>query len=68
MKFSKFYICSKDGKSNCVIRSLCKILNKKPNPAKTISTKIIIKIVINNIVSANILLIKEGYVLFIFMR
>ena len=29
MKFNKFYIESKDGKSNCVIRSFCKLCNKK---------------------------------------
>ena len=29
MKFEEFYISDKNGKSNCVIRSLCKILNKK---------------------------------------
>ena len=28
MKFVKFNICGHDGKSNCVVRSLCKILNK----------------------------------------
>ena len=27
MKFKDFYISNKDGKSNCVIRSLCKIFN-----------------------------------------
>ncbi len=27
MKFKEFYISNKDGKSNCVIRSLCKIFN-----------------------------------------
>ena len=29
MKFEEFYISDKNGKSNCVIRSLCKILNKE---------------------------------------
>jgi len=29
MKFSEFYICDKEGKSNCVIRSLCKAFNEK---------------------------------------
>ena len=29
MKFSKYFICDKDGKSNCVIRSFCKCYNKK---------------------------------------
>ena len=29
MTFKEFYISDKSGKSNCVIRSLCKILNKK---------------------------------------
>ena len=29
MTFKKFYISDNDGKSNCVIRSLCKILNKE---------------------------------------
>lgn len=29
MKFKEFYISDKNGKSNCVIRSLCKILNKE---------------------------------------
>ena len=29
MTFKEFYIADKDGKSNCVIRSLCKILNKE---------------------------------------
>lgn len=29
MNFEKYYITNKEGKSNCVIRSLCKILNKK---------------------------------------
>lgn len=28
MKFEEYYICGKDGKSNCVVRSLCKVLNK----------------------------------------
>ena len=31
MKFKEFYISDKNGKSNCVIRSLCKILNKEYN-------------------------------------
>ena len=31
MTFKKFYITDKNGKSNCVIRSLCKILNKEYN-------------------------------------
>ena len=29
MKFNKFYVENKDGKSNCVIRSFCKLFNKK---------------------------------------
>ena len=29
MVFSYYYISSKEGKSNCVIRSLCKIFNEK---------------------------------------
>ena len=29
MTFEEFYISDKNGKSNCVIRSLCKILNKE---------------------------------------
>ena len=29
MTFKEFYISDNDGKSNCVIRSLCKILNEK---------------------------------------
>ena len=29
MIFKEFYILDKNGKSNCVIRSLCKILNKE---------------------------------------
>ena len=28
MKFNEFYICNKDGYSNCVIRSLCKTYNE----------------------------------------
>lgn len=31
MKFKEFYISDKSGKSNCVIRSLCKLLNKEYN-------------------------------------
>ncbi len=31
MEFKKFYIEDSNGKSNCVIRSLCKILNKEYN-------------------------------------
>ena len=31
MRFKEFYISDKNGKSNCVIRSLCKALNKKYN-------------------------------------
>ncbi len=31
MTFKEFYILDKNGKSNCVIRSLCKILNKEYN-------------------------------------
>ena len=27
MKFNEFYICNNEGKSNCVIRSLCKVFN-----------------------------------------
>ncbi len=29
MTFKEFYISDKNGKSNCVIRSLCKVLNKE---------------------------------------
>lgn len=29
MIFNEFYITDKNGKSNCVIRSLCKVLNKE---------------------------------------
>lgn len=29
MNFKEFYISDENGKSNCVIRSLCKILNKE---------------------------------------
>ena len=29
MKFEEFYITNKEGKSNCVVRSLCKVLNKE---------------------------------------
>ena len=29
LTFKEFYIVDKDGKSNCVVRSLCKILNKE---------------------------------------
>ena len=29
MEFKKFYLCNKEGKSNCVIRSLCKIFNEE---------------------------------------
>ena len=28
MKYNKYFIASKEGKSNCVIRSFCKLLNK----------------------------------------
>lgn len=31
MTFKEFYITDKNGKSNCVIRGLCKILNKEYN-------------------------------------
>ena len=31
MEFKEFYIEDSNGKSNCVIRSLCKILNKEYN-------------------------------------
>ena len=31
MNYEKFYIEDENGKSNCVVRSLCKILNKKYN-------------------------------------
>ena len=31
MEFKEFYIEDSNGKSNCVIRSLCKILNKDYN-------------------------------------
>jgi len=29
MKFSEFYVANKEGKSNCVIRSFCKIFNEE---------------------------------------
>lgn len=29
MKFSQFYITNAEGKSNCVVRSLCKLLNNE---------------------------------------
>ena len=29
MKFSEFYISNSEGKSNCVIRSLCKMYDKE---------------------------------------
>ena len=29
MNFKEFYITDNDGKSNCVVRSLCKVLNKQ---------------------------------------
>lgn len=29
MKYNKYYITNKKGKSNCVVRSICKILNKE---------------------------------------
>jgi len=28
MKYSEYYVSNKDGKSNCVIRSFCKLYNK----------------------------------------
>lgn len=31
MKFEEFYITDEEGKSNCVVRSLCKVLNKEYN-------------------------------------
>ena len=31
MTFKEFYISDKNGKSNCVIRSLCKIINREYN-------------------------------------
>lgn len=31
MKFKEFYTSDKNGKSNCVIRSLCKVLNREYN-------------------------------------
>ena len=31
MTFKEFYISDSNGKSNCVVRSLCKILNKEYN-------------------------------------
>lgn len=31
MRFKEFYISDKNGKSNCIIRSLCKVLNKEYN-------------------------------------
>ncbi len=29
MKYNEFYICNKEGKSNCVVRSLCKTFNEQ---------------------------------------
>ena len=29
MKFNEFFVCNNDGKSNCVIRSLCKTYNEE---------------------------------------
>ena len=29
MKFEEYYISDKNGKSNCIVRSLCKILNRE---------------------------------------
>ena len=29
MKFNEFYLCNSEGKSNCVIRSLCKNFNEE---------------------------------------
>lgn len=29
MNFEKFYVSNKNGKSNCVVRSLCKVLDKQ---------------------------------------
>ena len=29
MKFEEYYISNKDGKSNCVVRSFCKLYNKE---------------------------------------
>ena len=29
MKYNEYYICNKEGKSNCVIRSLCKTYNEE---------------------------------------
>lgn len=29
MNFKEYYITNNDGKSNCVVRSLCKVLNKQ---------------------------------------
>ena len=31
MKFNEYYISDRNGKSNCLIRSLCKVLNKEYN-------------------------------------
>ena len=31
MKFKKYYIANNDGKSNCVIRSFCKLFNESYN-------------------------------------
>ena len=44
MPFKKFYILDKDGKSNCVIRSLCKILNKEYNDVYTDLCKVVEKL------------------------
>ena len=29
IKYQKYYICNKEGHSNCVIRSFCKLYNKE---------------------------------------
>ena len=31
MKFNEFYVCNNEGKSNCVIRSLCKVFSDEYN-------------------------------------
>ena len=31
MEFNEFYICNDEGKSNCVIRSLCKVFDEEYN-------------------------------------
>ena len=50
MTFKEFYIYDKNGKSNCVIRSLCKILNKEYNTVYDESCEVAKKL---NLISFN---------------